>query len=632
MAASPDSPPATSAYQPARWPLWAAVVVCLGLFIVLAAPRLLQIAGQDEIVHYVGLGQRLYEHGFSRPAELITFSPHLYGFALWLAHLLLGPGVAVARLPGIAAWCLTALLLGWRLAGSSRERGAAAAIPWILALLALSPLALQAAAIVDIDNTILVPAVLLLCLGVERFVQKPSWRTGALVAGFLWLALWCRITTPAFLLPLFLAYAWWRHRALPAAARLALVLAAGVVLFLLTWWGYCRCTGVSFARPFRYLRDAFVFCTVGAERGIGLGKVALTATYLCFWLGPALVLLGAWLVSQRLQRLWRSRQPEPDDLFLAAGVAILGGYCLLGGTIFGFPKYHCPALPLLLLALAGTWGKPTTATKFLATPSAADGQGGRGGRGCRYPTPVASLAGDRQAPRTAQQNRELGGSGTSALCPQGRAGWLAAGGVVLAGALLQVLVLGDPLLLLRFGLREAVFHGENVRHLLWAGLARPYLLAAALAASVLVPLCRRGVLALPSAILCLALGMNAGLVGLQQVGGYQTGYNYGDRGDARRLADFLAARLPEGASAIVPGEIVYLLQRPAVRHVPNELWTDPSSLRQELLRPDVAAAAASLFTNSMAQVTSLIEVAAALPEYRRSDLGGYVVFLRRAPP
>lgn len=554
---------------------WLALLVPVGLVVALLAvtyPRTFQIGGQDEVVHYVGLGQRLYEHGFSRPDELITFSPHLYGFAIWLAHRLGGPGVAVARLPGVVAWALTALTLWWWLARPAR----AGAAGWMLALLVTTPLAVQAAAIVDIDNTILVLAVLLLCLAVSRFVAQPRRRAGALVAVLFALSLWCRMTTPAVLLPAFLAYAWLGRRDHRIALHLAVALAVGGLLFLATWWGYCRATGVNVAGPFHYLVNSLIFCTVGEDRGIRPSKIALTLAYVLFWVGPAAVALWAWLGGERLRRLWRTRQVGAEDLFLFAGATLLGGYCLVGGTIFGFPKYHCPALPLLILALAGTCG--------------------------------------------------------TALRPAGRAGWLSALGLLLGGAVLQTQVLGDPLLLLRLDLREAVYRGEGSRQVLWEGLGQPLLLAVALAALILTVLCRRRWVTLPGALLCLGIGMNAGLVGLQQAGGYQTGYNYGDAGDARAAVALLDAWLPPGAVAIVPGELVYLLDRPAVKHVPNELWTDAAALRRELARPEVEAASSSLLTNTMVQLDSLIAVASGMPGYQRVDVGRYVVFLRRAPP
>ncbi len=545
------------------------------LQLALAFPRTLQIAGQDEIVHYVGLGERLYAHGFSRPAELITFSPHLYGFALWLAHALCGPGLWVARLPGLAAWALTAVAVGLWLYRRAAAPSALASTAWALALLATAPMALQAAAIVDIDNTLLVPAILALGVSAVRFTDRPGVARAAAVAACLLVALWCRITTPILVGPILAAYAW-RRRGSGAAAGMALALALGGALFLITWWAYGRLTGIDVAGPFRYLLDALVFGTVGADRGVRPGKIALTLAYLVLWLGPAFVALMAWLGVPRLWRLCRGGCPEPEDLLLVTGLAILAVYCLFGGTIFGFPKYHCPAVPLLLLAAAG--------------------------------------------------------GGHLALGSSGRAGGLAAVGLVLAGALLQVAVLGDPLLLLRLDLRLAVLHGQSARGLLWSGLVLPAILSAAVAVGLIALGRHLGRLSLAAGLLCLALGMNAGLTGLQQSGGYQTGYNYGDAGDARAAAAVLAMHLAEDDAAIVPGELVYLLQRPAVTHVPNELWSDAEALRRELARPAVGAAAVSLLTNTMAQLTTLTQVAAEDPDYTRVDIGHYAIFLRQPPP
>ncbi|NLF16731.1 MAG: hypothetical protein GX595_05675, partial [Lentisphaerae bacterium] len=396
------------------------------------------------------------------------------------------------------------------------------------------------------------------------------------VAACLLVALWCRITTPVLVVPILAAYAWRRGGSTAVVAGMALALALGGVLFLITWWAYGRRTGIDVSGPFHYLLDALVFGTVGADRGVRPGKIALTLTYLVLWLGPAFAALMTGLGVPRLWRLCRGGRPEPEDLFLVTGLAILAVYCLFGGTIFGFPKYHCPAVPLLLLAAAA------------------------GGR------------------------LNLGSSG--------RAGGLAAVGLVLAAALLQVAVPGDPLLLLRLDLRLAVLHGQDARGLLWAGLVLPAILSAAVAVGLLALGRRLGGLSLTAGLLCLALGMNAGLTGLQQSGGYQTGYNYGDAGDARAAAAVLAMHLADDDAAIVPGELVYLLQRPAVTHVPNELWSDAEALRRELARPAVRGAAVSLLTNTMAQLTTLTRVAAECPDYTRVDVGHYAVFLRQPPP
>ena len=53
-------------------------------------------------------------------------------------------------------------------------------------------------------------------------------------------------------------------------------------------------------------------------------------------------------------------------------------------------------------------GAPPHAGSLLVAPSAADGPVGRG---CQYPTPVASLPGDRQSPRAAKQDGEASSTG-----------------------------------------------------------------------------------------------------------------------------------------------------------------------------------------------------------------------------
>ena len=74
------------------------------------------------------------------------------------------------------------------------------------------------------------------------------------------------------------------------------------------------------------------------------------------------------------------------------------------------------------------------------------------------------------------------------------------------------------------------------------------------------------------------------------------------------------------------------MRHPADKYVSNEIWTDAVALRRELERPEVSGASASLLTNTMAQLNSLISVASGTPGYQRADVGRYVVFLRRTPP
>ncbi|MBN2451172.1 MAG: glycosyltransferase family 39 protein [Lentisphaeria bacterium] len=548
--------------------------VCGGFFVLFALPRLFQIAGQDEILHYVALGERLHREGFAHADSLITFSPHLYGFCIALAHGIFGPGVWVARLPGLPAW----LLAGWGVWGWVRRElpdGGRSASAAAVALLASLPLAVQGAAVVDIDNTVLVPAVLFLCLAVDRFVVRPSLGAGLALAVCMALALWCRLTTPTLLLPVFVLYGWLRLRRFPPCLGLLAGLGGGIVLFLGTWWLYCLVTGVSVAGPFAYLVESLRFCTVGEDRGIRPGKVFLTGVYTLCWLGIPVVFLVLGAVLARVRRVLRGAPLAAADLLLLGGMAVVGGYCAVGGTIFGFPKYHCPGVLLLLAGTAMAFGRD--------------------------------------------------------LLPASRRDGFLAFGLVLGGATLQVCLLRDPLLLLRLPVRRLLLRGESPAALLLGGLALPLLTACLVVAALAFAAWRNRLARVPLVLAALGLGMNLGLLLLQQSGGYQTGYNYGDQGDARTVAAFLDGFLAEGDTAIAPGEIVHLLEHPGVRHVHNDLWTDRAGLEAALQRSEVRAATASILTNTVLQVRTLIEVAAADPGFQRCDIGDYAVFLRLPP-
>ncbi len=549
------------------------------LILAFAAAALLrarQIAGQDEILHSMRLGRTLLRQGFSKPEDLIVFSPHLYGFAVWLSYTVFGVGVTAARLPGILAWVGAGAMFGWYTHRGNNASGPdrVVSLPPLLLLLTM-PLALQAGAIVDIDNTILVPAVLLLCLAVGGFVEHGGSGRGAGVACVMGLALWCRLTTPTILVPVFLVYAAvraGRARALKLGACLLL----GWSLFSASWWGYCLVTGVDVAGPFNYLARSFAFTVAGPDRGMTPSKVALSVVYTVLWIGPGVVALWGLTGMTRAAKAWRRRSVESQDLFLLAGSAIVIGYCVVGGTLFGFPKYHCPGIPLLLLAASMTFG---------------------------------------------------GG-----LLPADRKQAGLAAGLLLAGICLQVALLRDPLLVLRVDLRRALLvDGGQAKEIL-GRLALRLAVAGIVGGGLLALACRRRISFLPAALSAAAIGMNLGMAGIQALGGYQTGYNYGDRGDARRLAGWLERRLPAGKTAIVPGEIVYLLEREDVRHVPNELWSDDHALAKALASPATAAVAASLLTNTAAQMRTLIAGRATQSvlgnEYERIDLGQYVLYAR----
>lgn len=321
----------------------AAFLLPLALFAAFAAGRIGTLMGQDEISHYFKVAFLMFHNGYAQPEQLITFSPH--GYPLLLAGICRACGSAsfqVMRIVGILCWVVSIAFVVWR---SKRLSSGL--------LLCCMPAVCQAAVLLDIDETLLVPACLLLWYASICFLHRQTWGRAALTAVVFCLSLWCRLTTPFIICVVMLVlYRNW---------RLLLSYAAGLLLFLLSWWLYCHATGVNFIGPFAYFLTSFMETTVGS-RASGLSRMAQSIVYLCLWgMNPMLCILFLYNGWTRLRQWIATRRIEDLDSAWLCGAAILLGYTVIGGSLFGFPKYQCPAFPFVALCIAsmmGRWHNP----------------------------------------------------------------------------------------------------------------------------------------------------------------------------------------------------------------------------------------------------------------------------------
>lgn len=631
------------------WPLRPVIAGLLLLFVVLAARRVPQLMGQDEISHYFKLAGLLFHDGYQNPSELITFSPHAYplwlvaacrlagahspgavkgaGIALWLLCLLVmagicrrlggGDGTEIHTIAGLEAQNSTGAgsqaeaesqttteadekastesqagtkshadakaeppsKAGGGAAGEARPDAAPAAVLGLL-LCVTMPAVIQAAVTVDIDQAALPLLVLLLCLAAERHGEAPSGRSAVLVAVAAALALWGRITTPAVIMPLLVLHA--GLAAAPGARRrraavMAAALAAGGALFLLTWWLYCRATGIDGAGVFRYFATALQATTVG-ERGGNLQKWLQNAAALTLWgVNPFLLTLFGLDGWHRLTVAWQARRLAAADLYWLTAAAILTGYLFIGGALFGFPKYHCPALPLLAFCLA--------------------------------------QAGARRWRRPALTRRQLA---------------IAAALTALL-ALAASLLLHDPVWTLRVDVRTAQLFALPLRPILLrlaAGLAATYGLGAV--AVLILAKTRR--LPIAAGLLAAGLAPNLALLAVQTAAPYATGYIYGEKSETKIIASLIAARRLEQQPLFVPVEVVQHLGWSDTRTPGPDLWNDPDTLARRIRAEQPALVAASVLVQPVPILQYLLAnhdfQQALAANYQRHDLGGFLVWTR----
>ena len=320
------------------------LVMFLALFVLLVACRFGQPLGQDEISHYYKCTRMLYLDGYSHPADVITFSPHLYPLVACGVCKLFGRfNQPTMQMTGVFCW-IAVLCLLWKLAKTTQEQ-------WVACgLCVLLPMVLQAAVTVEIDQTILPLVTLLLCWRAKTFMEESSAKNGLWLAASMALALWGRLTTPIVLIPLLVGFAWWSTD-WRKAVKTAVWLLFGCVVFFETWRLYCRATGVDMWGPFVYLARSFRETTVG-ERASGASRLVQNMLYLVFWgMNPFLIVLTAGSVVVGYVR----KLPRTELCYLAAGIWLLCGYGVVGGALFGFPKYQIPAMPLICLGIALAW-------------------------------------------------------------------------------------------------------------------------------------------------------------------------------------------------------------------------------------------------------------------------------------
>lgn len=335
------------------------MVLAVVLFLGLTLPRAGGLMGQDEVSHYYKLVRLLFTKGWSEPGELIAFSPHGYPLIVLAVCKIAGAVTPTTeRVAGILMWLVLLALMFYE------ERERKTGIPAAL-LLAVTATACQAAVTIEIDQTALPLFCLLEVMAFMRLRKAPSVRGWLLAAFSLAVALWMRVTTPLLLcLPLAFASSLGGNRRDLAVTLGAM--AAGVAIFLGTWGLYCSATGVGFEIPFVYMARSFMETTVGV-RASGLGRIAQNVVYLCLWgFNPFLAALFAWDGWRRARAAWRVRRLGDGDEYWLCAAVILVGYTFVGGALFGFPKYQCPALPLVCLAVCQSAGRESEPLGLLA--------------------------------------------------------------------------------------------------------------------------------------------------------------------------------------------------------------------------------------------------------------------------
>ncbi|HEY1015585.1 MAG TPA: hypothetical protein VGE07_22945, partial [Herpetosiphonaceae bacterium] len=277
--------------------------------------------------------------------------PPLYTSLGGLAVRIFGANLPAMRLAGALSFALTLALIP--LACAALLPGAPPRTPWVAAIIALGlyaihPLAVQGSLLLDIDNTIFTPAMLLFVALLARSEEWPIGRRAAAVALSFALMLWTKLLPGALVVTAAAAAVTvWRRRGLAGAS---LGLALGGLLFAGTLLLVAQATGFPLAK----FQTTFNRVSAPASGGGGklVSRLVMGGGITLVWLAIPFVLLWLAALWGRLRSFFRTWRAERIDIAFAAA---LGGLLLFsaGNELpMGFPRYHYPLLVLMIIPVA----------------------------------------------------------------------------------------------------------------------------------------------------------------------------------------------------------------------------------------------------------------------------------------
>ena len=280
--------------------------------------------------------------------------PPLYPIFLTLVFKLAQPAVVTARLANISCVILTSLLL-FHIASLIFNNDAAF---WAVIFYLLSPVSIQGTNLMDVADTSLLPLTFLLIVhSIIKSTSNPGLKNTLRLAFVVTLCFWAKVTsTLALIIAILAAYTYEHlvHRKNNQRATIFLNLTAlglGLILFCVTWtlisnlyWGTEAYLSVLVS-PW----TAFHSRVANQSLYSKLFSTGYHSLRTLVWFSPFLILMWlsiSWSILRKNSSSFVTNE-HLTILFIWISVVYFVGNLLIGGTNWGYPRYHVAILPIL---------------------------------------------------------------------------------------------------------------------------------------------------------------------------------------------------------------------------------------------------------------------------------------------
>jgi 4-amino-4-deoxy-L-arabinose transferase-like glycosyltransferase len=271
--------------------------------------------------------------------------PPLYTILGSLSTQLFGYNLPAMRLVGVAGYLLTLWLIPpvcYCLTddpAQAKRASLIAVVAW-----AIHPLALQGSLLLDIDNTIFPPVLLLFVLVLSTTESSPMWRRVIYVGAIFAVMLWVKLLPSTLLLAgtVLITYVARRQHVLSTLGALvlgALVFAASLAAFSLA---------TEF--PLEVILGTFARTQNVAQRPERLlARLVMGGGITAVWVGIPLLAAFGVVAANRFMYILRGYQPRLLDALILYAIAGFGIFTVGNELPMGFPRYHYPLVLIVVI-------------------------------------------------------------------------------------------------------------------------------------------------------------------------------------------------------------------------------------------------------------------------------------------
>lgn len=295
----------------------------------------------------------IYYRGAEAAHEVGNYHPTLYINSLAVFIKVFGFNATTVRFFGALCTLASAFLLILILRLLIKKNDTAECL--FLGLFLLNPYTIANTTLPDIDSTIL-PVVLLLFIYFSMkylFNNKELSNKIILFLGALFgLALWSKLTTP-LIIPFFLVcLAFITTKDYRKSILLSLkVTLIGVIVFLVTYFLYCKLLNLSFIYTFKFLLGSFTKGTSsgGLLKGI-INNLSFARSFVFWPTLPIIALCGISFIGVMADKD-NTEKNKVKKLLLLTGLLITLFYIALIAPFGGFFKYPFPVFGIVVLSI-----------------------------------------------------------------------------------------------------------------------------------------------------------------------------------------------------------------------------------------------------------------------------------------